>query len=364
MKEPAASKSAARARAAPQRAEPEPEAEPEAAPQANLERVSVIPELERVYEPIETQMAALNDYLATEFSSTEPFLHELLMHVAHYRGKQIRPACLFLAARAVGGRISRDHVKCAAVIELIHTATLVHDDVLDEAKLRRRVETVNRRWGERAAVLIGDFIYSRGFTISTEVQGVSGMLAATTHTICEGELLQVGSAFQFDLSEATYLEIIRKKTAVLYGIACRIGARLSGASETVQQIFDEYGQALGMAFQISDDALDLTGDEHVVGKSLGTDILKGKMTLPLIRAREIIKGGKLEEYLWLLKTPHAQGAQVRVLRMLATNGVLDDVHRASVSYVNEAASILDRLSENKVRESFEALERFITERRQ
>ena len=117
------------------------------------------------------------------------------------------------------GGISDDHIKSAAVVELIHTATLVHDDLLDDSVMRRRVENVNERWGERAAVLLGDFIYSRGFSISTEVRGVSRLLADTTHTICEGELLQVGSSFDTNLSEERYTEIIRKKTAILYGMA-------------------------------------------------------------------------------------------------------------------------------------------------
>ena len=307
-------------------------------------------------------MARLNEFLGEEFRAHESFIHELLVHIARYRGKQLRPACLFLSAQAVGGDVTDDHVKCAAVVELIHTATLVHDDLLDDAKIRRRVETVNQRWGERAAILLGDYIYSRGFTLSTEVDGVSGLLASTTHTICEGELLQVGSAFDVELTEERYNEIILKKTAILYVMACRLGAQLSGGSEEMQDALDAYGQAIGMAFQIADDALDLVGDENVVGKSLGSDLQKGKLTLPLILLRKILTGGKLEEYLWLLKTPHAQGAQVRVLRMLRESDVLPTVRRRAVEHVREAMTKLEVLGDHPVRGSFEALSRFVVER--
>ncbi len=315
-----------------------------------------------IFAPILEALTELNEYLAEEFASSEPFIHELLQHISRFSGKQLRPACLFLAARAVGGEIGRAHIQCAGVIELIHTATLVHDDVLDEAELRRRVETVNKRWGERAAVLLGDFIYSRGFGISTEVPGVSGLLAATTHTICEGELLQVGSAFDIALGEDAYYEIIRKKTAALYGMACRLGAQLSGADRATQVVFDEFGQDLGMAFQISDDALDLVGDEQVVGKSLGSDLEKGKLTLPLIRLREMLTGGKLEEYMWLLKTPRAQGRHVRVLRILQATEVLASVRRRAAEYIESALLRLDRIPENPVRPSLEALARFVIDR--
>lgn len=332
-----------------------------------LELVSMPAELSRIYEPIQEDMRAFNDFLHREFHSSESFVNELLVHIAQYRGKQIRPACMFLAARAFGNvetgtSIADDVVKCAAVVELIHTATLVHDDVLDEASVRRRVETVNRRWGERAAVLLGDFIYSRGFSISTEVPGVSKLLADVTHTICEGELLQVGSAFEVDMTEDRYYEIIHKKTAILYGMACRVGAMLAGATEAEQKRFEEFGNNLGMAFQIADDALDLIGDESVVGKTLGTDLRKGKLTLPVIRLRDQLKGGKQQELLWLLAHPQEVGTQVRVATMLDEYDILDEVKSVATAFVNDAIAILDEFSENPNRLPLEQLARFVLAR--
>lgn len=317
--------------------------------------------LDFIYDPIRSEMGRLDEYLRGEFHSQEPFVHELLMHIARFKGKQIRPACLMLAAK-VFGDVTDDHIKSAGVVELIHTATLVHDDLLDDSVMRRRVETVNKRWGERAAVLLGDFIYSRGFSISTEVPGVSRLLADTTHTICEGELLQVGSAFDTNLTEERYSEIIRKKTAVLYGMSCRVGAMLSGAGTDEQATFHDFGERLGMAFQIADDTLDITGDEQVVGKSLGTDLAKGKMTLPLLRLRERLGRGKLDEFHWLLRNPEEIGSHQRVVNLLAEHDVMEEVKAAATGYVDGAVRLLDDLPASPLRENFQALAHFILER--
>ncbi len=337
----------------------------------NLEVAPFPNELSRIYAPIESDLVEINRYLRSEFSSSEPFIGELLGHIAQYRGKQIRPACTFLGARAFSSDplstvpLSLDAIKCGAVIELIHTATLVHDDLLDDATIRRRVETVNKRWGERAAVLLGDFIYSRGFSISTEVQGVSRILADTTHMICEGELLQVGSAFDVDLTEERYYEIIRKKTAILYGMACRVGAMLAGASREHQLVMEEFGTSIGMAFQIADDALDLVGDEKIVGKSLGTDLKKGKLTLPIIRLRDRLcagGGGKGQELLWLLKHPNEMGTQTRIYKMFMDTDVLTEVQATANSFIDNAIAMLDNIPENALRSSFADLARFVLSR--
>lgn len=318
--------------------------------------------LTRVYDPIQPDMQRLNEFLAGEFASSEQFVHELLVHVARFRGKQIRPACLFLAGRWLG-EVTQDHVCTAGVIELIHTATLVHDDILDDAEIRRRVATVNRQWGERAAILLGDFLYSRAFTLSAQVDNVTGPLADTTHTVCRGELLQLGSAFDLELQEDRYYEIIRQKTAVLYALSCELGALLSGAGEDEQRTFHDFGIQLGMAFQIADDALDLTGDPQLVGKSLGTDLKKGKLTLPLIRLRECLQAGKLEEYHWLLEHPHEVGTHQRVLNMLLDNGILEDVKATAIQFVERAVTLLDRLPASPLRQCFEELAQFIVVRK-
>lgn len=329
--------------------------------QASLSTAPEASLLSDLYAPIQQDIEALNEFLQQEFAAADPFLLELLGHVSKFRGKQIRPACLFLCGRWLGDA-GTDHVRTAAAVELIHTATLVHDDLLDDSRIRRRVETVNRRWGERVAVLLGDFLYSRGFTIAADVAGVMQSLASVTHTVCRGELLQVGTSFDLELTEDRYYEIIRQKTAVLYGLACSLGAMLSGATAAEQQACCDFGDRLGMAFQIADDALDLIGDAQVVGKSLGTDLKKGKMTLPLIRLREILHTGKLEEYTWLLKHPNEVGTHQRVLQMLREYDVLKGVKATASEYVERAISVLDRLPASPLRASLEQLARYVVVR--
>lgn len=317
--------------------------------------------LAAIYDPILPWMDRVNEFLAAEFRGREPFIHDVLTHVAEFRGKQIRPACVFLAGLWCGD-VTDHHVRTAAVIELIHTATLVHDDVLDDATLRRRVETVNKRWGERCAVLLGDYLYSRAFTLAAEVPEVVGVLADTTHTVCRGELLQVSCAFEIQLTEERYSEIIRQKTAVLYALACALGARLAGADQPTQQVFHDFGERIGMAFQIADDALDLIGDPQLVGKTLGSDLRKGKLTLPLIRLREHLSAGKLEEYLWLLQHPREVGTHQRVLTMLRDNRVLEGVRATAEQHVEHAIERLEALPDHPLRGAFEALARFVIDR--
>ncbi|HIA27979.1 MAG TPA: polyprenyl synthetase family protein [Planctomycetes bacterium] len=326
-----------------------------------VDPAKMAPKLGKIYECASVEMASLNSYLADEFSSSETFVHELLTHIARFRGKQVRPLCLFLAARCFGP-VNKDHIRCAAVTELIHTATLVHDDLLDDSRMRRRVETVNERYGERASILLGDFIYSRGFSISTEVEGVSKLLADTTHNICEGELIQVGSAGDIDLTQETYYRIIYCKTAILYGLACRLGAQLSGASAEEAETLEIFGDQLGLAFQIADDVLDLVGDEDRVGKSLGTDLEKGKMTLPLILLRDRLEGPRAAELRALLEDGRSVGVHGRVVEMLEEERILDEVRIISGDHIDRALAALAGLPGSSSRNALEDLARFVVDR--
>lgn len=329
--------------------------------QISVDPGKLAPQLGKIYEGVAAELEKLNLYLGDEFNSGETFVHELLTHIARFRGKQVRPLCLFLSARCFG-EVTEDHIRCAAVTELIHTATLVHDDLLDDSRLRRRVETVNERYGERASILLGDFIYSRGFSISTEVAGVSKLLADTTHSICEGELIQVGSAGDIDLSIDTYYQIILRKTAILYGLACRLGAQLAGASSTQIEAFQRFGDQLGLAFQIADDALDLIGDEEQVGKSLGTDLEKGKMTLPLILLRDRLEGDRLGELRDLLSDGKRPSVHARVVEILEEEQVLKEVRKISQQHIENALSALVGLPESSSRTALEDLARFVINR--
>jgi octaprenyl-diphosphate synthase len=213
----------------------------------------------------------------------------LINQVAEYiigaGGKRLRPMLLLLAAGSLGHGGPDAH-QLAAVIEFIHTATLLHDDVVDESDLRRGRRTANAVWGNAASVLVGDFLYSRSFQLMVELDRVEVMriLADTTNLIAEGEVLQLLHVRNPDTDEAAYLRVIERKTAVLFAAATRLGALLAGADEAVQQRLHDYGLNLGYAFQIADDVLDYTSDAATLGKNLGDDLAEGKATLPLIHA--------------------------------------------------------------------------------
>jgi octaprenyl-diphosphate synthase len=196
----------------------------------------------------------------------------------------LRPCLVLLWGQATGARLAQPHVTVATVVEMVHMATLVHDDVLDEAELRRKGATINHLRGNEAAVLLGDYLISHSYHLcsSLDSQLASRLIARTTNQVCEGELLQIDNRNNLDLTEETYLQIITRKTAVLCAICCYLGAKLAGGSEGQVAALETYGRSLGVAFQIQDDILDIVGDADTVGKTLGIDIEKQKMTLPVI----------------------------------------------------------------------------------
>jgi len=227
--------------------------------------------------------------LASELSA----VNALCAHVERYRGKMLRPTLVLVSGMATTQREaashepfnSRRHLVLAAVVEMIHMATLVHDDVLDEAQVRRSGATLNHLRGNEAAVMLGDFLISNAFHLCSTLgdSNINLALGAITNTVCTGELVQLHNRNNFDIDEATYFDIIRRKTASLIGACCEMGAMLSDAPDPTTAAMRRFGEALGIAFQIQDDLLDLTGEETTVGKTLGKDLDKGKLTLPIIR---------------------------------------------------------------------------------
>ena len=244
--------------------------------------------LHTLYAPVTAELADVEALLKAELRSDHPFVDELVRYGCLLGGKRLRPALLLLTAKAIGKRLAREHITLAAVVEMIHTATLVHDDVLDEAQMRRHLATVNARWDNEASVLLGDFLFTHAFYLASTLESVLGcrLIGRATNIVCEGELRQKGSRGNFHLSETEYLEIIEAKTAELTAVSCRLGALFSNAGEDVVEQLDGFGRDLGIAFQIADDLLDVLGEEQATGKSLGTDLEKQKPTLPVIRALE------------------------------------------------------------------------------
>lgn len=252
-------------------------------------QVAVVGALERVERQIEAALL-----------SEIPVVDRLVRYVERYRGKMVRPTLVMLAGLAAAGSsagpatLTDGHVKVAAVAEMIHVATLVHDDVLDEASTRRRSSTVNALHGNETAVILGDYLFSCAYSLCStlETNEAALIIGRTGATLCTGELLQLHHRADFSLDEDTYFEIVRRKTASLIAAACRLGAARSlagagidAASPQARDIvarLERFGEDIGVAFQIQDDLLDLTGEERIVGKNLGKDIEKGKLTLPLI----------------------------------------------------------------------------------
>jgi octaprenyl-diphosphate synthase len=238
---------------------------------------------------VRPQLDRLNRELVLDLAPQQRDLLPLVEHVSGYRGKQLRPVMVFLSAMAAqgsahGGTINDDVVQVAKVVELLHTATLVHDDVLDGAGMRRRIATVNHVQGVEVAVLLGDYIYAKAFHMAVQLPdpACARWLAETVRVICQGEITQILHRFDLAWREDQYFQVIAEKTASLYAAGCRLGGHYVGATEARLRALEEYGLELGIAFQIVDDCLDLEGDERVVGKSLGTDLTKGKITLPML----------------------------------------------------------------------------------
>ena len=247
-----------------------------------------------------------------QLRSDLPPVSRLVSHVEHYRGKMLRPTlalvCGLAAPSAASGRhtapsLSPDHITVAAVCEMIHMATLVHDDVLDEADTRRRGATVNRLAGNEAAVILGDYLIASAYHLCSQLdsQKVALLVGHVSMTLCAGELLQLSHRNDLSLDEPTYFEIVERKTASLIGLACRLGAQCSGADDATCARFERFGAKLGVAFQIQDDLLDLTGQQSTLGKPAGKDMEKGKLPLPMIHHLAAIRPGDRARSLFLLE---------------------------------------------------------------
>jgi octaprenyl-diphosphate synthase len=314
---------------------------------------------------LEGQLEQVSLIFERQLASDLTAVNTLCMHIEQYRGKMLRPTLVLLAGLAAGGKVpdvrcqasdvvsdayrmtpgasslTDNHRIVAAVTEMIHMATLVHDDVLDEADVRRSGATVNHLWGNETAVMLGDYLISNAFHLCSTMgdPAINLALGEVTNTLCEGELIQLHHRDDFSIDEETYFEIIRRKTASLIGECCRLGASLSGADEPVEEALKSFGMSLGIAFQIQDDLLDLIGDDRVVGKSLGKDLAKGKLTLPITQYMASADPSERDEALGLLaqRPPNA----VQQLRgRLIESGAVDRTRRTAERIVAEAKAKL------------------------
>jgi octaprenyl-diphosphate synthase len=256
------------------------------------------------YAPVASDLEEVERILSQTLKSRYAQVQPVVDHVRHYRGKRLRPVLLLLTARACG-KVTPAHHVLGAVVEMIHTATLVHDDVLDGASVRRHVPTVNADWGVHNSVLLGDYLFTHAFHLASTLDDVRAcrLIGKATNRVCEGELCQGLERGNLDLTELAYFDMIDGKTAELLACACQLGALFSGASAEIVQALTRFGRNVGLAFQIADDLLDLVGDEQTTGKSLGTDLEQQKMTLPLIRALQHGPNGLAERVRQVLLAP-------------------------------------------------------------
>lgn len=312
-----------------------------------------------VAEVLRDALAEVEAIFERQVASEFPAVNTLCRHVERYRGKMLRPTLVVLSGLASSrdplsrSSVTERHLAVACVAEMIHMATLVHDDVLDEASVRRKGATVNSLRGNETAVMLGDYLISNAFHLCSKVgdPGVNLRFGEVTNTLCEGELIQLSHRDDASLDEATYFEIIRRKTAALVGACCAFGAALSGASPTVVTAMERFGVAVGTAFQIQDDVLDLAGREDVVGKSLGRDLAKGKMTLPLILL--LADADDAERIAVLESVARRDGVALRAA--VERSGALSKARERAAALVADAKAELAHLAESPVRDLLEAL---------
>ena len=308
-------------------------------------------------------MAAVDALIRRRLASDVVLINQIADHIISAGGKRLRPMLVVLASRACGGAPTVHH-QLAAIIEFIHTSTLLHDDVVDESDLRRGRSTANALWGNAPSVLVGDFLYSRSFQLMVELDHMEVMriLADTTNRIAEGEVLQLLHVHNPDTDEAAYLRVIERKTAVLFAAGTQLGALASGADADTQQKLYDYGMNLGYAFQIADDVLDYTANAADLGKNLGDDLAEGKATLPLIHAiahsaestssrlREIVENGD-------------GNAMPEVLAAIRATGGLEYSQQRAAEYAEAAERALDGLPENDAIAALRGLARYAVERK-
>ncbi len=289
---------------------------------------------------VREDMQKVDALIRRRLGSDVMLVNQVAEHIVAAGGKRLRPMLVLLAARAAGYQ-GVQHYQAAAIIEFIHTATLLHDDVVDESGLRRGRETANALFGNAASVLVGDYLYSRSFQLMVELDRMRIMqvLADTTNAIAEGEVLQLMHVGNPDTDEAAYLRVIERKTAVLFSAACRIGAILADAPEAIEKALADYGMALGYAFQIADDVLDYTSDAQTMGKNVGDDLAEGKPTLPLIHALRHAPADQAQALRRVIETGGLESLDL-VIAAIRGSGALDYTLRRATDYAQQALTAL------------------------
>lgn len=314
--------------------------------------------------PIEDHLEQFNRYFARQMRSRVPLLTLVVRYILRSRGKQLRPALVFLSAGACGGITERTYIG-AAMVELLHTATLVHDDVVDNAPLRRGLASINAVWKNKVAVLVGDFLLARGLLIAVEHREFDFLRATATavRRMSEGELLQIQNYWKRRFDEEIYLHIIGDKTASLIATCCQIGAISSGASDEVCSLLESFGERIGVAFQIRDDVLDYTSRSAILGKPTAHDIREGKITLPLLRAIANAPEKESEAIQRMLRSSSMRNGSVeRIVSFVEQHGGIESAMATARQLVEDAIADIQKLPSSDYREMLIAFAHYTIER--
>jgi len=311
---------------------------------------------------IAADMEAVNTVIRQRLQSEVALVNQIAEYIISAGGKRIRPVLVLLLANAYGYR-GTGHHELAAVVEFIHTATLLHDDVVDESSMRRGRQTANAMFGNAASVLVGDYLYSRAFEMMTslDLMRVMQILSRATTVIAEGEVLQLLNMHDPDVTQESYLRVIRSKTAKLFEAAAQLGALVAGANDAQIEAAGEYGRSLGTAFQLIDDVLDYAGDAAEIGKNVGDDLREGKPTLPLIY---VMENGTPEQR-ELIRTCIEQGDETHfdaVLAAVTNSGALDFTRREAEAAARRASAAIADLPESEYKQSLLQLCAFAVDR--
>lgn len=320
-------------------------------------------ELDRIFALVREDFAAVNTLIPRRLTSDVDLVEKIGRYIVDSGGKRLRPLLVLLSARALGHSGGDEHIKLAAVIEFLHTATLLHDDVVDHSALRRGRATANALWGNAPSVLVGDFLYSRAFQLMVELGRIRilSILSDATNTIAEGEVHQLANIGNFDLGEAEYRETIRCKTALLFEAATHTAGELVSRDPAMTEALRRFGLHFGLAYQLVDDCMDYLGDAATMGKNAGDDLAEGKLTLPVIHALSRANDAEKAALVDALKQGNTS-ALPEVLDLLTSLGSLVYAKDAAIAESNLALAALEGLPNSPAREAMADLTRFCTRR--
>jgi len=319
-------------------------------------------DIQSIYDLIEDDMKAVDQLIQHKLTSDVALINQLGFYIINSGGKRLRPALAILCARACGYE-DDSHINLATIIEFIHTATLLHDDVVDNSNMRRGKETANVLWGNEASVLVGDFLYTRSFEMMVEMNSMRLMqiLSHTTNVIAEGEVLQLLNCHDASTTEARYLEVIHHKTAKLFESAGQLGAVISNASEDQEVAMAEYAMHLGSAFQLVDDILDYSESSETIGKNIGDDLAEGKPTLPLINAMS--KGSSQQAAVIKEAIENGQRERIQdIIQIISDTGSIEYTAQAARNEVAQAKQALTVIKDSPYKEALLSLADFAIQR--